>query len=120
MSRTFTYPSNAGLPELVYASPYCSHCRTDVEYGDDGVLHCNNCLVLWESLDDGAISVFDDDYDEREPCGALSQRDPRESYDYSGKHYEFGPSQPCILPDGHSKNHLHPHEVTTTIIEEKP
>ena len=117
MADAFTYTAHNGLPELVYASPYCSHCHTDVEI-EDGVAYCNNCLLQWDAIDDGVISVFDGEA-EREPCGLLPDSGPQRTYYHGGKRYEFSPYHPCILPDGHSKQHLHPYEVTTTIIPEE-
>lgn len=118
LKEAFAYTAHKHLPELVFSSAFCSHCRADVEI-EDGVAYCNNCLLLWDSIEDGAISVFDGDDGEREPCARPSDRGTREAYDHKGRHYEFGPPKPCILPDGHNKDHLHPYDVQVTTINEE-
>lgn len=118
-SGSFSYVSHRALPELVFESPRCSQCRSDVEI-EDGVAYCNDCLIRWDDLADGAVAVFDDSDGEREPCGAPSGHGTKEPYDHDGRRYEFGPPQPCTLPEGHYKSHLHPYEVKVANIEEAP
>lgn len=111
MSKVQTFTSEDEMPTLYIPYPQCSHCGNDVAIEDDHAW-CASCLVKWGSICDDAMG---EPTSTGTPCGIVegSQREP---YDYSGRHWEFGPRQPCILPSGHTSDHLCPYTITTTVL----
>lgn len=114
--NTFTVDDT--LPALVFNHPTCGHCGNDAQI-EDGYASCETCRVQWNEFGEGATP--DPNVEDSEvPCGILLEenRHFRSEYDYNGKHWSFGPMQPCILPSGHESEHLNPRTITTTPLTE--
>lgn len=112
MADVQKYVSDDELPELYIPHPQCSHCYNDVVI-EDGYAHCLTCLIMWDRLGEGVGGFIDPGQSDGTLCGELNIPQ-RSSYDYKGKRWEFGPSQPCILPLDHRGKCLCPYEVTVT------
>lgn len=105
---------NAHLPDLVVELPKCGWCRSTAADDGDGMLWCERCGVEWSNWDDGASSQF---RLEEPSCGESATEKQEEDYIYGYSRYELGEFQPCILPEGHDSAHLHPYEMTVTLID---
>lgn len=110
------FDMNNTLPTLYIPYPQCEHCGTEVVI-EDGYARCEECLIWWSQISEDSPAQPDGNLDGTDvPCGITTKQ--REAYDHAGKHWEFGPPQPCILPSGHeSKEHLCPVTVTVTTTE---
>lgn len=110
----FSYPMNDDFPYLVISSPQCSHCGESVDI-EEGWASCGNCLVSWDGIDEDAEgSPFDED---SKVCRAEAIDTNQSDYDHDGKHWAFGKRSPCILPAGHSSEHINPYTVTVSRVE---
>jgi hypothetical protein len=111
MSDPSTFMMDDQLPTLVFSGPTCSQCGEEVEYDGESAA-CNICLVGWD--DAGQESAATPNDPEDGVCAEDSGTLLSEPYDRNGKHWVLGLPKPCILPTGHTGDHLHPYSVTTT------
>ncbi|MDR7113901.1 hypothetical protein J2X03_003803 [Microbacterium trichothecenolyticum] len=92
------YEIEATMPRLVIPAPECGHCGEVVEY-DDGAMWCGGCRVMWEQIEDGALSIPDPD---REGTAVPCTIAPPAIDSGTGWSLVHGP---CILPSGHEGEH---------------
>ena len=100
------------LPTLVHSYPTCSQCGNEVEDYDGESASCGTCMVGWDDLGSEDAATPNDPEDG--PCGEALEHLPSQPYDRLGRHWVTGPYQPCILPSGHTGDHLCPYSVTVT------
>lgn len=118
MAEPHTFMTDDTLPVLYLPSPKCGHCMEDVEI-EDGVAWCAGCRVQWESLEDGEGSVPDPNEDGTEVACGHPGPPAGEPYERRGKRWIIEQGEPCILPAGHTTEHIHPKRVHTTPIPEE-
>lgn len=102
------------LPGLYIPYPKCGHCYEDIQM-DVGVAWCENCRIKRDDISEDATPEFDPDFEGATVCGDMPIR-PHDEYEHMGQWVTVDYHE-CILPEGHSSKHLHPHDYVSTPME---
>ena len=112
-----TLRMNDQLPSLYIPYPHCGHCGKDVTI-EDGYAWCERCLIQWDRIDEECPAMPDGDREGTDvPCEIVAGNQGLPHDDDRGNHYTPGAPKPCILPSGHSGQHLCPYDVEVTRTE---